>query len=214
MRCQGCGDNKGIQQNGLTLCKKCYDPSSEILRCQSEAMIQYALNKKDLEELDYAVAYNTHSGHYDTKLYLVTDLHDLAVQKWGSDDKLRRVIEERGKRRDEKRDRKMQERRERKRSLQDHLIGLGLEGIRGDSAICADYIENGDNSEWTIDSISEVMLEMEFYYKKTDYGQILRQTRNYYHREWGNFVIEDEIRDEAKRVALLTYVETNYENPG
>ena len=102
MRCQGCGDNKGIQQNGLTLCKKCYDPSSEILRCQSEAMIQYALNKKDLEELDYAVAYNTHSGHYDTKLYLVTDLHDLAVQKWGSDDKLRRVIEERGKRRDEK----------------------------------------------------------------------------------------------------------------
>lgn len=227
MICQGCGQDNANVRDDLLLCKSCFNPSSGKLVSQTEAKRSYALSQKDINTLNYATSYNSHSGNFDTKLFLKSDLNSCAVAKYGSQEKLKEQLENRHKRRTEIQNRKEMAQQDRRRKLQKYLVSIGLPGIREDSTICSDYIEEGEDSGWTIESIGDVMKEMDFFYSKTNYPSVLRETRREYgggwqpryeygvRREWYQWTEDDEeeVRQEAKHRSLSEYIKKNHQNP-
>lgn len=90
--------------------------------------------------------------------------------------------------------------------------------LRNDSKICMDYIDA--NSPYELDEIIKIMKQMKFLYEKTNYSNILKQTRYDYigmHRQFGWYEHDDEneeeVRNMAKEKALNEYKQKYKEVP-
>jgi len=120
----------------------------------------------------------------------------------------------------------------RRQELEVYLKNLGLPGVRSDSVLCENYINNGDLSGFTLKQVADICAEMHFYYTKTDYSSLLGQIRydndgcyssssdsedfdNYdcdfdcryrRRRHYNRRSDEDNVREEAKSQALLNFV--------
>lgn len=95
-------------------------------------------------------------------------------------------------------------RKARKVELAALLAAQGLE-LRADSRMCAEYIQYGGH----VDSVVEMMVEMEFFVNHTEYSCVFSDIVDYHERyrldrddRWDR----DEVSDEAKRTALCRFI--------
>ena len=76
---------------------------------------------------------------------------------------------------------------DRRNNLINELKINGIE-IRDDSIICKNYIENGEKDGNSLYGIVDIMTEMNFYYEKTSYRELLQSTRGN-RRSNGNYLV-------------------------
>lgn len=96
---------------------------------------------------------------------------------------------------------------ENKKRLEDALRARGLE-YRDDSKLCREYSLWGDRFEFSLDNIVDIMEEMDFLYKKSDYREILGTDLKARSAVTGKRVDDDEheeIREAAKLKAYRKY---------
>jgi len=187
--------------------------SSMKLMSKQRAMETYALTANDLATLRSARGKNPYSRQMYTVLYLIDDVEEKAIEKHGSKEKILKKIGEREARKNEKYEKKKADKSRRRAELSAQMYKLGLGLIRSDSVLCNDYIEKGPECGFTVDEICQILKEMDFYYKHTDYRNHLRQVRADNRELYGwHCTDENEVRDEAKEVALREFVKKNYRN--
>ena len=179
-------DDGVILNNQLKLCKECRSYDSNKLMSKSAAKLEYLLTDKDFASLKSAQCKNSYNRSIMTNLYLVTDLKRAATKKHGGLKKLKAIKKEREKKRLKKKKLAIELRQFRRKELNDHLVSIGVGGIRPDSVLCQNYLDQGDRCGYTIKQIGDILLEMGFYYKHTDYHSILlnlrQKDRRYNHR--------------------------------
>jgi ribosomal protein S18 len=96
---------------------------------------------------------------------------------------------------------KLLDMRRRRLLLEIKLFINNLE-LRNDSKICLDYIDGESKNE--LDEIVKIMKQMKFLYEKTDYPNILKQTRYEYicmQRQFGWYEHDDENEEEVRYIA-------------
>lgn len=209
--CDSCEYNKDyIYNNELELCKKCRDIKSNKLITKTNSKKQYFLNNKDIEN----VRHISYKGIHETYLYLLNDMENISINKWGSE----KIIKEKLNQKEEKLNKKKQDKDFRKKELLEHLREIGLNNIRKDSSLCQDYIEKGENSGFDKYQIGEIMKEMKFYYEQTNYKKLLREQRYFEKKQFFDYYYdwtdedEEDLRKQVKILALNKYVEINYMN--
>ena len=141
---------------------------------RTRAMAEYRLNADDMEPLPHLSKPNPHNSngveHAPMRLYKMRDIVRTALLKHGGLSGLEDVqhdIATRKQKFRENKETKMQMRRE---ELADALAEKGLE-IRSDSYLCEQYI-NG-SGRIPIRSVVDDAVEMDFYFKHTDYSDFL-----------------------------------------
>lgn len=104
----------------------------------------------------------------------------------------------------------------RRRLLQKELWKYGMQ-IRDDSILAKKYIRGDEDT--SLMNVVNVMLEMSFYLKVTDYRELVRELVIYYCTEKGlpagskieNVADMNEIKENAKTIALDKYVRTGHD---
>ena len=216
--CDSCDYNKeDIHNNALDICSDCRDyddddDASKKLITKSDAMEKYALTNKDLKGTRHIM----NEGKYVYYLYLVEDVKNIAIDKYGSlDDMIKKIQEKQGMRIKRKNEKKKLE-QIRRDELTAYLKSVGLDGIRSDSEICSEYISKGEKSGYTKEKIADIMLEMKFYHTCTSYPTVLRNRRYNMKRDMGyyDWSSEDEecLRVQVKEAMFKDYIEKNYNN--
>lgn len=183
---------------------------------QSDALQKYPIGKSYLEN----VRHLSYKASYTTYLYLIKDIEHLCITKYGTEDEYKKVQTERIHKKHNKEVRKNNTINIREKELNNYLKSIGLPGIRNDSEICMNYIENGDKGGFTKEQIGEIMHEMKFYYEYTDYKNILQKSRHEAMSDMRKYdgycnwssEDEDDVRDNAKFNAMFKYVRDNYDN--
>jgi len=206
-------DETTIHANKLTVCNKCSKQKTGIMITQSDAIKKYPITKADLENIRKV----QYKGIYMTYLFLIKDIEAACVAKHGSKKAYKELMANKLIKQKEKKKHKEDSRAARKKELNDYLKSICLPGIRNDSVLCENYIEKGDKSGWTKEEIGSIMLEMSFYYDKTDYSTILytlrgdemRDMKEYGYGYWDD---EEQVRGKAKRNALYNYVVENFDD--
>jgi len=209
MKCKACNINEGFMNNTLLVCSECLKPSSFKMITKTNALEKYALTAKDLDGLRHAKGWS-HYHNITCNLYIIEDIEQVAVNKYGSVEEVFQKLEQRNKKRMETKKRQEDIKLNRRLELHKHLIEVGLSGIRDDSILCQNYVEKGEMGGYTIEEISRIMLEMEFYYKKTNYRNVLRTVRNYMRHKSNLDYDEEYIREKAKIKSLKEYIRKNY----
>ena len=105
--------------------------------------------------------------------------------------------------------------KENRRLLLSQMLAERNLELRADSKLCEGYIEHGDDCEFDLQTIVDIMEEMDFYYKKTPYITILRNDIYKMKMNTSNILTDDdheEIRKIAKIKALKIYKFKNKEN--
>ncbi len=210
MECAGCNNDNATMNHQLPLCKVCYNLSSMKLMSKQRAMETYALTQTDLATLRSARGKNPYSKQMYTVLYLIDDVEDKAIEKFGSKEKILKKINDREAKKNEKILKNKADKSRRKSELGAHLYKIGLGTVRPDSVICTNYIDKGADAGFTVDEIGQILKEMDFYFKYTNYKTLLRQVRADSREQYGWHLDEDEVRDEAKELALTEFVKKNY----
>ncbi len=215
--CDNCNYNKDdINSANLSVCKECFKKNPSVLITQTNACDTYAINKKDLDN----VRRIEYKGTYKTYLFLIDDVENIAINKYGSIKACEKEISNRLTRKKEKLDSKIKSRKMREEELNKYLKSICLPGIRSDSVLCANYIERGEKAGFTKEEIGKIMYEMKFYYELTDYSSILydlrgeeiRDMRGYYGYYVWTHDDEEEVRERAKSKALYEYVIENFDD--
>lgn len=222
VNCNSCNAEESRLNNELYLCKDCFTFGSGKLITKTGSMREYMLTDNDLVNLKSAKCRNNHCSGMETTLYLISDIELASTNKHGGVKKM----EDKKLKLETKREQKKKldnERKEyRRKELDDYIKSLGMAGIRGDSALCENFIEKGENSGYTAKEIGDILSEMEFYYKKTEYSSILKRMRddeiqnyhNYYEfRRYHTDEDEEFLRQRAKDQALRNYVKEHYLDP-
>ncbi len=211
MKCKVCIKNKGVSNNGLVICEECLSPASMKLITKTHAQRRYVLSAKDLQGVRHALGWS--NGHnLASSLYVIDDVEKVAIQKYGSYENVIKKIKERDNRKNDIEKRNKDIKTSRRKQLNKYLIDIGLNGIRDDSIICQEYIDNGSKSDYTLEKIGDIMLEMEFYNTITDYQNQLRIVRTELKSALGKCVDDDDIREETRHRCLHKYVKDNYMN--
>lgn len=211
--CHSCSSDDGINRKGnLNICKKCWSPKSGLLINKTRAMKEYALPESQLYSLRYALKKNSY-GNNDIILFLLSDVKNKAIAFYGSLEEAEKEVKKRSDKREFNKQRKQQLQNDRRAELNQYLISRGLGPIRSDSYICAQYVEKGDASGYTIIEIGEIMEEMNFYYRHTNYKKLLSKCYDEFKMYCGyDPDIHDIVRDEAKEKALREYVKIHIHN--
>lgn len=211
--CDSCENDNNYNNPILQLCKTCSKMDSNKLITKTDAIKKYALNKKDLDNIrckSYMNQYKTESY-----LFLIKDVKTIAINKYGTEEKLNEKINYLNKRRESKQNRKNNQMIENRNNLNKHLKQIGLGGIRNDSTLCENYIEKGEDSGFTVEEIGKILLEMRFYYNYTNYNDLLKKYRHDERYEFWHWDADDEesIRIRAKSDAIMEYTRINFKNP-
>ena len=205
-----------INDDELEVCKECFKKEPKVLTTQSDAIEKYPITKTDLEDVRRV----EYKGVYMTYLFLIKDVENICIKKYGSKEEYKKVFEEKNKKKNERKNFMQKHKDLRRKELDDYLKTIGMPGIRDDSMLCINYIEKGERGGFNKEQIGNTMLEMEFYYKKTFYKTILstmrdneredmREYKGYY--RWTDDDEED-VRNRAKDQSLYGFVKQNYEN--
>lgn len=212
LKCKGCSNKKGILNNNLVICDNCLNPQSMKVISKTMAMERYVLSSNDLQNVRYALGWQNGPSNITSILYLIDDIEKIAIKKYGSREHAIKRIKERDNRRHEVSKKKNDIKLERKYELNKYLVSLGVGGIKDDSIMCQQYIENGTQSGYTIEEIGNIFLEMNFFYLHTDYQKKLKEVRNEFKLNMGKMFEEEEVSDETKERCLYEYVKKNYLN--
>jgi len=167
--------------------------------CKSDAKSKYGLTDKDMEDIDYIEKY--HRFHRVTmKLYSIVDIMNKACEKYGSYENFIKEKREKQKKAIQKREEAERQIEKRRTELKDAMERQGIR-LRTDSVLCNNYIEKNIGS---IDHIVNVMVEMDFYFKYTNYDtEYSREKDNYWRQQ--HYISDDDridISSTAKRRAL------------
>lgn len=215
--CDSCDyDCNNIEDDRLDVCKECRSKKPSLLITKTKALELYPLSKDDFDNVRH-IQYN---GVFVTYLYLIKDIEYLCVKKHGSKEKSDAVIEKKLNKKLEKKKYIEDSRNFRRKELDDYLKSICLPGIRNDSVLCENYINQGIVAGFTKEEIGVIMTEMKFYYEKTNYSKILYKMKGdeledrKEHRGWYCWTDSDEedVRERSKRKALYDYIERNCNN--
>jgi hypothetical protein len=200
-----------VNNTDIFLCIDCKKIDGLLIR-RSIAKYEYCLEEEDLNDIksNKVINYpNPKSEYY----YYKEDLLKKAIEKYGSFEQFTERKEKREKRSYmTRRAQKIKEtnihhiKMARKRNLEKELLKNGIK-MRNDSKLCESYIQDGDESGNNIEEIVRIMVEMEFLYKRTQYGNILQ--KNKLNDTVGSFRTEEqeeEFRKISKKEAVNKYV--------
>lgn len=210
--CQNCNKDSSlcVKNNTLTLCGTCANYKNGYLLTNDSVKANYMLTNKDLIEMNFII--KNEDGKY-IKMYLKKDIENKIIDKYGSKEKFYKKLTAR----DNRRKQKYETIRDRRRELINYLRMLGLDGIREDSTVCELYIKKGVKSGFTKEEIGLIMLEMDFFYRKTNYKTILRTERKMYKKDMWSYCPrekyddgdEEIVKEDAKTKALEEYIINN-----
>lgn len=215
--CDNCDyDSNDIDNDDLTVCKTCYKLETKVLITKSRASELYPINKTDLD----TVRHIEYKGTYTTYLFLIKDIEYICIKKYGSVEKYKSAMMEKNKKKEDRVKYANNSKDFRRHELDTYLKSICLPGIRNDSVLCTNYIEKGDKSGFSKERIGQIMLEMKFYFDKTDYQSllyILKGEEIEDRREYKGFYVwtdddEEMVRQEAKDKALYKYIKNNCNN--
>lgn len=210
MNCRLCEKNK-IKYDKLKLCNVC---SKDKLIIKTNAKNEYALSDKDMSNIEHNVV-KLGFGR-KCNLYFIGDVEDYAINKYGSKDAYKEKV---------KRKQELKESRERKKEnlknnkmieMKECLKEVGL-AYRHDSELIEQYI-NG-KGEYSKEDIRYILLEMNFYYKHTNYSEKLKINRQkakndefgkeYWMYKYWNDENEDDVREDTKEEVLKEFIKAN-----
>ena len=215
--CDNCNYNiEDIENDRLDICKKCRSQKPSLLITKTKALEIYPLNSNDLD----TIRHYQYTGVFVTYLYLIKDLDYVCTKKYGGKDNADKI---KAKKINKKLERKkyIEDSKEfRRKELDDYLKSIFLPGLRSDSVLCQNYINSGENAGFTKEQIGVIMIEMKFFYEKTNYSTILYKLKGdelndrKEYKGWYCWTQddEDEVRERAKKTALYEYVEKNCNN--
>lgn len=172
---------------------------------------EYLLNDKDLRKLAYRPVVNPHyQNAAPMRLYNIDDLVECALDKYETWEAFKAAREKRDDRKSALASSTTTKRDKRREALSSALAAHGLE-LRADSQQCEKFIKTGHgiNGESMLEVV-EIMREMDFLYRETDYADIvdaLKDEERHY-RGWYDL---EEILEEAKSTALERW---RAEHPG
>ena len=182
---------------GTSNCRDCQKANIDVVT-KTGAKSTYLLKDGDLEGLTVHYVTNLHGGRHPINLFLESDIKDMAIERYGSLEKLAIAHEERGVRLERNRERRRLRAIERERlekklrdaridQLVDAMEAVGLE-IRDDSKLCDGYIEG--TLGWTLQDVVDMCCEMHWLYNYTNYPtqldkrlQKARENRYYFDYE-------------------------------
>jgi len=202
--CIHCNTEYPYKGNKLfTFCSTC--AVLNLLMGKTTAKKEYILNDKDLENLRSLTRKNTYGTecHY----YYIGDLKKKADEKHG--DKFEELKLKKKERSDrtkalikEKEVAKNKIRCKNKQFLINKLKTAGLQ-FREDSALCEEYIEHGEEGQYSSDTIVKILEEMEFLFKNTNYKNLMKKNRHQRYK----VNCEEEYRNAMKAIAIKKYME-------
>ena len=213
-QCDSCNYNANdINNDDINVCRECFKREPSVLITQTNAVKEYPIPRKDLNNLRKIM----YKGMYTTYLFLIQDIHNVCVNKYGSEENYKEQMRIRVERRTSTANRRNNAKKQRHHELDKYLKEIGLSGARSDSILCTSYIEYGEKSGYTKKEIGIIMLEMKFYYERTKYSTILRNLRDKEiksMRKWDGYYRwthddEESIRNDAKKQALKRYIVEN-----
>ena len=200
--CDSCTNNANMYSNcKLNLCKNCLSIEPSILITQTNAVTEFPVTVKDLTDVRCFSRKSAWSRHSYTHLFLIADITQVAINKYGSENGFKEAQTQRIIKKTNRSLAKLNSKEMRKNALTTHLQSLGLPGIRADSVLCEKYVTNQPDA-LTIEVIGEIMLEMRFFYEQTRYPDIFSEQRE----DAGEYYVEEEVREDAKNEALREYV--------
>jgi hypothetical protein len=213
MNCRICKENKYKYVN-LKLCFEC---SKNNLIIKTDSKKRFSLSDKDMENLKYDIK-RTGLGR-KCNLYYIKDVENYAIKKYGSKESYEKSVKTKLDRKKAKLKLKANKIEERTKELKKCLKKANLK-FREDSILINQYIN--DSGELTISEIIDILTEMQFYYKNTDYSNILKKDRQkkkelmfgneyWLYKEWSEDD-EEELRDETKDKVLNDFIEKNKNN--
>lgn len=202
MLCVICGKN-GILKHQLVLCTRCITNNNGLI-CKTDAIKTYALCSKDL--LTVPFAYINKNGPKDSMMYLINDIENKAVEKYGSPIKALQEIKKRKMLKEQKYKRKRDLINERRTQLLKCLKDVELEKINLDDYVYKEYIY-GDK-EINVQELATKIKENEFFSKYTNYRTIFNKLKSYIKENINNFTTE-ELINIAREEALKQYVLNN-----
>ena len=212
--CEACNTNEGILNNDLIICEACMIQSSMKLITEANVIEKFVLTPDDFNGMRSAIGWSNNNNAM-CNLYIRDDIEKLAIQKHGGSNGISKKIVDRESIRNNIVYQQNKIIENRRIKLDNHLLNIGLNGLRNDSVICQEYIDKGDKSGYTVESIGNIMLEMEFYFTKTNYRSELKKTRKNLrsiHKCHNKWISEDDVRIEAKKICLTQYVKDNIMN--
>lgn len=202
--CDSCNNDTNYNNPNLYVCKQCFNQDAKKLITKTDAIKEYALSADDLEDvrnINYKNAYRS-----ITFLYLRSDIKRIAIEKYGSEEKLNEKIKSKNKRSDENKKIKEETVTKNREKLKNYFDQIGLK-IRSDSKLCENYIKYGDKCGMTVEKIGQIMKEMEFFYNYTDYPNILKKNR---YDSDDSDDDEETLRDDSKEEAIKKYIKENF----
>lgn len=199
--CDNCDyDSIFMTNEEMIVCKDCFNSEPYSLVTQTNALKEYPITKKDLLNIRRI----KYKGMFTTYLFLIKDIHNICIQKYGSEAEYKKIKATKKNKQKEKQDLKKHLQKQRTTELANYLKSIKLY-IREDSTLCYNYIQKGEKGGFTKEQIGEIMLEMKFLYEKTNYANILRslrrEYRSYCFRRWTDND-EEMIRQLAKQQVL------------
>lgn len=204
MLCNTCS-NKGMQRDSLVLCDTCYNINNMFLISTPIVIDMYGLNSRDIKNLNYCL-YNDYF-HNNLKLYLISDIEDTAVVKYGSRKKVIEVAKNKRELKERRRLDKLKDIKSRRVSINNILFQCSSDEEHYLSSKCEKYVKDGEQSGYCLDDIYQEMEEYRFLKKRCDLKQVLKMVRLNY-KEYES---EEQIQF-AKDIAATLFVVKNINN--
>lgn len=203
MSCELC--KKNIKRNNnIIYCEDCANPLSFKLITKTDAMNNYSLTSSDLKKATYGNA----EGYQNSHLYLIDDIEDIAIKKYGSRKNALEVIDNKKKRKESVYKNKHKAKLIRKSELDKYFIGSDIDIDIINCDIYYEYIQKGtiDNKIISVNDAGDIILKKNFYNNYTNYRKIITKKR----RKMNSFENYEDIQERSEYLALLDYVKDNY----
>ncbi len=204
MLCVVCGSS-GILRHQLVLCENCIEDNNNLI-CKSDAMKNYALSNSDLEFVPFAYKQNACQAY--SMLYLITDIENKAVEKYGSVKKVMDVLKSRQKKKELKSKKIRDKISERKSHLIKCFRAVELDNISlnlNDPA-SQDFIKGTKSVK--AEDLAAKFKEQEFFSKYTNYKVVFNNLKSYTRGNMFGYTY-DQLEELAKDEALKQYVIKN-----
>jgi len=203
--CDSCGwegDDENIilgEGENLQLCCECLNSDSRVIEA-SKISTMFRLRIADIKDVRSIKI----GSRFMRTYYLVQDLEEVVIEKYGSVEKMQEIRNETKNRKQKIKNEKKESRDERKRCLEAQLGKYGLQ-ILSNSKYCNDYIEMGESAGYGLDDIAVKMAEVDFLDKYTRYFELIPThfTRSYI----------DLVSDYFKTQAIELFVKENIDFP-